>query len=732
MIKVVLYKGRNNRTGEVNLRFRVQDGKELDMLFDTGEKVQAFDLMPFAPDGSLQPCVTSFKEALQQEIIHYRELLSVACLNIRQRGEAITLTRLKVEFEDLLRKENPEPQSVEDMTLVPRFRLYSNEEHDCGRISDRRYADARALAGKLERYLVIRERSDVLPREFTTEMLVDFEKFCIDEYLYAEDPMYASLYPRDFARNSEWPKHRLQELSLQKVLLCFQAFWQDLVSFGEIEKSPYADYVSWMEPKKFKKYSEIHGDPLTLTMDEFQKVLNTPVPESLAPTRYAFILHCCLGCRGEDFKKLGFSNIAVSKEGIPYIYYTHVDNRHKGYESSIRVPIVRIAFDTLMRTQFDYFFGCYNAPYNKMIQKLLRFCGITRTVCLYNSRTGVTEEVPLCDAFCQSQIHLTHMDILHELETIRGIRGNCHTGPRTLEQMKELPLEEHFRRLNQAFCQKPFHVDENLNIIDGAPFQPHDPMVYREMPEKGYKGKTIPYIIEKISVLSAEEEAPADCIEINYHPDLSAERPLFVCGDQFESYLGGVDHRLRIKVLYGLLLLRRLGSFDVPFIKQVKGSLYMLRTQLFGCTEAIYFYVNADSIVVLHGRRLKRSGQKANPLPLEDLEQLRWEHVIGKCVAKDYSTVVDGALGALGTQERESSWARACSCYVNQVLIETKEELGLDKDAEPMKDEKGVIGHIGHRERTLPLDYLRRILKVFNCKAVVTRPLLETEWRPAK
>ena len=134
------------------------------MLFDTGEKVQAFDLMPFAPDGSLQPCVTSFKEALQQEIIHYRELLSVACLNIRQRGEAITLTRLKVEFENLLRKENPEPQSVEDMTLVPRFRLYSNEEHDCGRISDRRYADARALAGKLERYLVIRERSDILPR----------------------------------------------------------------------------------------------------------------------------------------------------------------------------------------------------------------------------------------------------------------------------------------------------------------------------------------------------------------------------------------------------------------------------------------------------------------------------------------------------------------------------------------------------------------------------------------
>lgn len=29
-------------------------------------------------------------------------------------------------------------------------------------------------------------------------------------------------------------------------------------------------------------------------------------------------------------------------------------------------------------------------------------------------------------------------------------------------------------------------------------------------------------------------------------------------------------------------------------------------------------------------------------------------------------------------------------------------------------------------------NYLRRILKVFNCKAVVTRPLLETEWRPAK
>ena len=732
MLKVVLYKGRNNRTGEVNLRFRIQDGKELDMVFDTGIKEQAFDLMPFAPDGSLQPCVTSFKEELQQEIIHYRELLNMACVNIRQRGEAISVTRLKAELEDLLRKENPEPQSVEDMSLAPRFRLYSAEEHECGRISDRRYGDARALAGKLERYLVIRERRDILPREFTTEMVVDFEKFCIDEYLYADNPKYVSLYPRSFSRNAEWPKHRLQEFSLQKLLLCFQAFWQDLVSFGEIEKSPYSDYVSWMEPKKFKKYSEIHGDPLTLTMDEFQKVLNTPVPESLAPTRNAFILHCCLGCRGEDFKKLSFSNIGVSKEGIPYIYYTHKDTRRKGFESNIRVPIVRIAFDVLMRTHFDYFFGCYNAPYNKMIQKLLRFCGITRTVCLYNSRTGVTEEVQICDAFCQSQIHLTHMDILHELETIRGIRGNCHTGPRTLEQMKELPLEEHFRRLNQAFCQKPFHVDENLNIIDGVPFQQHDPMVYREMPEKAYKGKTIPYIIEQITVLAAEDEVPEDRIEINYHPDLSAERPLLVCGDQFGSYLAGVDTRLRKKVLYGLLLLRRLSSFDVPFIKRVKGSIYLLKIQLFGCTDVIYFYLNADSIVLLHGRRLKRVNQKANPLPLEELEHLRWEHVIGKCLAKDYGAVVDGALGALGSREREDSWARACSSYVNQVLIEVRDERGLDRETEPMRYEKGVIGHIGHRERTLPLDYLRRVLNVLNCKAVVTRPLLESEWRPAK
>ncbi|MBR0246673.1 MAG: hypothetical protein IJQ61_09390, partial [Bacteroidales bacterium] len=134
----------------------------------------------------------------------------------------------------------------------------------------------------------------------------------------------------------------------------------------------------------------------------------------------------------------------------------------------------------------------------------------------------------------------------------------------------------------------------------------------------------------------------------------------------------------------------------------------------------------------LHGRRLKRSGQKANPLPLEDLEQLRWEHVIGKCVAKDYSTVVDGALGALGTQERESSWARACSCYVNQVLIETRKVIGGEKEVGPLRDEIGVIAHVGHRERTLPLHYLRRILNVLNCKVVVTRPLLENEWRPAK
>ena len=102
-------------------------------------------------------------------------------------------------------------------SLVVRFRQYLYEEHEVGRFSDRMLRESLTLSRKLERYLVIREKAGLKPAEFTLEMVTDFEKFCVDEYLYASNPKYAELYPRSYAECRYWPKRRLNEEAFRKV-----------------------------------------------------------------------------------------------------------------------------------------------------------------------------------------------------------------------------------------------------------------------------------------------------------------------------------------------------------------------------------------------------------------------------------------------------------------------------------------------------------------------------------
>ena len=90
------------------------------------------------------------------------------------------------------------------------------------------------------------------------------------------------------------------------------------------------------------------NEPLSITRDEFMKVVSTPVPESMSETKDAFVLQCCLGCRGEDFKQMSLMNIRISEEGIPYIYYVHKAVRkcaRNEFKYDIEVPMVKIAFD---------------------------------------------------------------------------------------------------------------------------------------------------------------------------------------------------------------------------------------------------------------------------------------------------------------------------------------------------------------------------------------------------
>lgn len=736
MIKITLLKSMNVRSGEVPLRFRLSDGEDVELTLDSGTKVAAQDLMAFTKDGAVQKGVKQYNASLKEEIMRYFSVMSEVYLTMLQKGVPITDESFrKAVDERILERESDTPAAH---SLVGRFRQYLEEEHGLGRFTDRMYRESVPLARKLERYLLIRERENLRPDEFTTEMVVDFEKFCVDEYLYAANPQYAAIYPRGYAECRYWPKQRLKEDSFRKVLLHFQAFWNDLVLFGEIERSPYEGYVPWMEEKPQKWYSEIPGDPLTLTMDEFQKVIATPVPERLAMARNAFIFQCCIGCRGEDFVKLKMQNVAVSKKGIPYIHYSHKAVRKKEkitYGYDIEVPLVRIAFDIVMRTRFGFRFGHRPDPYNKKIQELLRFCGITREVCVFNHRTDKSELVPICDAFTQLHIHHTHMDIVHESEFLRGMRGDRFTGARAMESRKKINIEDQFWNLNWAFGQKTFRVDENLNIVEGVPFEERDPLIFPEQPDKLPGGRTNPYVISDLVPMPSGEGKPQDRILMRYGCSLQQPRKVVVCGAQIVEFLESLEEEHRRWVQYGIMLLKMLSDFRVTFVEDWGDTIYELQAVPRGYLYSVYFYLNGDTIVLLRGclsekhRRHKASGNGNLPV----VRALRWQHVTGEIAASDYDAVLDGIFGERGTTKREVWEMRACCAYVSQALRQARIDAGLLQEELfskwGLKDDCGALAHAENGNRVLPYKYLFRHLDALGLKAILIRPGL-IDWNP--
>lgn len=729
MFKVVLFKELNVRSGQTPLRFKVRDDVAGELVFDPGLMVDAASMMAFAQDGSVKPGA-KFDAGLKKEIDRYKFVLGEVFLDLLQGGGKIDEDSLKMAvLERLALQENP---CARGTSVVERFRSYLEEQKSTGRFSEKMYRESYTLSRKLERFLVIKEMVGLLPEEMTLELVVEYEKFCIDEYLYAYNPKYEHLYPRDYVNNRWWPKKKLQEEPLRKVLIHFHTFWNDLVLYGEIERSPYEGYVSWMQPKKYKNYVEVMNEPLSITRDEFMKVVSTPVPESMSETKDAFVLQCCLGCRGEDFKQMSLMNIRISEEGIPYIYYVHKAVRkcaRNEFKYDIEVPMVKMAFDIALRRKFNFYFGSYSASYNRRIKELLRFCGITREVVVYNSRTGESESLPICEVLSQGHLHQTHMDIIRELECLRGLRGDFNLGARAMVKMKDMPIEEHFKLLNSAFNQRPYRVDHNLNIIEGAPCLPYDPLVYKEQPEKLFGRRTNPYVISELVPMPSVEGKTLERVEVKYGHTLQTPRKLLVLGSQVGDYLATLEDEHRQQVYYGMILLKILSDFNVTFVNYCKEAIYELRTSLRGYGYSTYFYLNGDSIVLLYACQSEMWRRRKILNDITHIREQRWKHVLGEVEADEFDCVLDNLYGGRGSTKREVYEMRACCSYVSQALRQARLDAGLmQEDIFSKWGHRADCGNLHQAEngiRVLPYKYLERLLEALGLKAVIVRPGLD-------
>ena len=103
--------------------------------------------------------------------------------------------------------------------------------------------------------------------------------------------------------------------------------------------------------------------------------------------------------------------------------------------------------------------------YNAKIKQLLSFCKINRKVQQYNEETETSEYIPISSLGSSKLCRSTHVDMLNKVQVNMYAAGLHKVGSNAVTRYTKLELKDRFSLMNYAFSQKPYKVDENLNIL---------------------------------------------------------------------------------------------------------------------------------------------------------------------------------------------------------------------------------------------------------------------------
>ena len=161
--------------------------------------------------------------------------------------------------------------------------------------------------------------------------------------------------------------------------------------------------------------------------------------------------------------------VSVSPEGIPYIHYIpHKTMKEMETMVEIKTPLVRIAYDIVMKTQFkfDQQDRSYSVTvYNRELRKLLKFCRLDRPVAKYNEDKGENEYFPLYEVASSRLARKTHVDIMNKVQINAYVAGLHAEGSDAVFRYTNLELTDRFALMNVAFSQKAYHVNPDLTLV---------------------------------------------------------------------------------------------------------------------------------------------------------------------------------------------------------------------------------------------------------------------------
>ena len=464
MERITLYCRTTSARGTTNLRFRVTNGRAVTMYYSTGRKIPNEQLAAFTPEGTIRPRVTVYNPKLKAEIEEYFAAINAAYNHMKIKGMDMRSEVLQAEVDKILNPESTEAilHPNGDETFVQRFRRYVEEAFRDGIIGDHRHMHYDAMVRRMERFLHIKGHSQLMPAQFDVKMLMDYRQFVSDEYLYVSQ--YPKLYQKDGRKR--YPTKRISNNSVIHEMKGLRAFLNELENTDEIFKSPFRK----ISRERFKAMMRAKNDePFFLRKAELKMIIETEVPQELQMAKDIFVLNCCIGARISDFFSFTMDKVSVSPEGIPYIHYIpHKTMKEMETMVEIKTPLVRIAYDIVMKTKLDFNQQNANytvAVYNRELRKLLKFCGLDRPVSKFNETKGENEYFPLYELASSRLARKTHVDIMNKVQINAYVAGLHAEGSDAVFRYTNLELTDRFALMNVAFGQKLYHVNPDLTLV---------------------------------------------------------------------------------------------------------------------------------------------------------------------------------------------------------------------------------------------------------------------------
>ena len=380
------------KTKEANVRFRLRDGRAVQLLYSSDLTVNPEHWNPKKEEIKAKVLMDPAERAEFNRNVAQRKSQIIELYNAAPDKSVLTSEWLYAEMDKLL---HPVVKAQDNSSSF--FKDFDSFL-ETRKLSDVRTRNFRVIYRALQRFELYR-RINVSKKfrmsfdSVSPDILREFESFLRKEHtFFTRDEetgkficsrKYKPVY--DTFPETRTPQARGQN-TINDVFTKLRTLFRWAVDQGKTDNNPFTH---------FSVEECVYGTPYYITIEERNTLYNTDFGSNsaLAVQRDIFVFQCLIGCRVGDLYKMTKAN--VINGGIEYIPRKTKDGR----PVTVRVPLNSIAKEILERYKDlpgDSLLPLISQQkYNVAIKKMFLAAGLTRPVVVYNPTTSEQEIRPL-------------------------------------------------------------------------------------------------------------------------------------------------------------------------------------------------------------------------------------------------------------------------------------------------------------------------------------------------